>query len=82
MSNRRQTLGWVTRRPSRTSLRKSRFRSGSVLDLLGQEFEGHLLADLEIVGAVDLAHPTAAELGDDAVAPLEDVAGREPGRLG
>ena len=44
---------------------------------VGQELEGDRLLELQVVGAVDLAHPAAAEKADDAVAPAEDGAGRE-----
>ena len=46
---------------------------------LGQELEGHRLAQLQIVGPVDLAHATAAEAAHDAVPPGQRRAGREAG---
>ena len=39
-----------------------------------QEFQRDGLTEPEIVGAVDLAHPAAAEQADDAVALLKDLA--------
>jgi hypothetical protein len=48
-------------------LRGERFR---------QELQRDRLAQLEVVGAVDLAHATAADQSDDAVAPLDHGTGR------
>ncbi len=63
---------------------------GVALERARQELEGHGMLELQVVGAVDLAHPAAAEEADDAVALAEDGAGREalpgtgagPGRAG
>ena len=46
-----------------------------------QELQRHGLAELQIVGAVDLAHAAAAEQADDPVALGEDRAGRETAGL-
>ena len=46
-------------------------------ELRRQELQGDGLAELEVVGAVDLAHAAAADEADDAVALAEDRAGRE-----
>ncbi len=43
----------------------------------GQELERDRLAELQVVGAVDLAHAAAAEQPDDAVALGEHGPGRE-----
>ena len=43
-----------------------------------QELQRDRLSELEVVGAVDLAHAAAAEQADDAVAVGEDDAGGEP----
>ena len=43
-------------------------------DAGGEELDGDGLAQLEVVGAVDLAHSAAAEEGDDAVALGDGVA--------
>jgi hypothetical protein len=40
----------------------------------GQELQRHRLAEAEVVGAVDLAHPTLPQQPDDPVAPVEDRA--------
>ena len=49
-----------------------------LLDRHGQEFEGHRLAELQVVGTVDLPHPPLAQKPDDPVALGEDGAGQEP----
>ena len=46
-------------------------------DVGGQELQRDRLAELQVVGAVDLAHAAAAEQADDAVAAGEQGAGRE-----
>ena len=43
----------------------------------GQELQRDRLAELEVVGAVDLAHAAAAEQADDPVALREHRAGQE-----
>ena len=48
--------------------------AGVVGQGLGQELEGHRLAEPQVVRAVDLAHAAAAEQGDDAVAVGEQRA--------
>src|SRR5436190_23756025 len=58
---------------------------GIVLQPLGQELEGHRLAEREVVGTVDLAHPAAADGTHEAVAAGEERAADEavlpcPGR--
>ena len=53
-------------------------RAGSAIDLLGQELQRDRLTELEVVGAIDLAHPAPAEAPDDAIAGVEQGAGREP----
>ena len=47
---------------------------------LGQELQRDLLAEPQVVGAIDLAHAAAAEQPEDAVAAVEHRAGRETGR--
>ena len=49
------------------------------LHRLRQELQRHRLAELEVVGAVDLAHAAAAEQADDAVALGQDRARDEAG---
>ena len=49
--------------------------------IVGQEFERHLLPELQVVGPVDLAHAAPPEQTDDAVAAGEDDAGGEAGRV-
>jgi hypothetical protein len=44
---------------------------------LGQELQRHLLPELQVVGAVDLAHAAAPHEGDHPVALGEDHAGVE-----
>ena len=51
---------------------------GIVVDFRGQELERDRLRQLEIVGAIHLAHAAAAETPDDAVAAAEQGAGRKP----
>ena len=46
-------------------------------EILRQEFQRHGLAEAQIVGAVDLAHPAAAEQSDHAVPAVEHGARRE-----
>src|SRR2546422_7247407 len=43
-------------------------------ELLGQELQRHRLSELEILGAVDLAHATLSDALDDAIAAGEDPA--------
>ena len=53
-----------------------------VRDVVGQELEGDRLSELEVVGAVDLAHAAAPERRDDAEAAGEDGARREAAPVG
>ena len=46
-------------------------------DGLGQELQRHGLVEAQVVGAVHLAHAAASEQADDAVAVVDDGAGRE-----
>ncbi len=55
-------------------------RVGCELD--GEKLERHRLAELEIVGAVDLAHPSPAEETDDAIAGPEHGARKKPAVVG
>ena len=48
------------------------------VEAVGQELEGDRLLELQVVGAVDLAHPPAADEPDDAVAAGQDGPGHEP----
>ena len=50
---------------------------GIAIDVRRQELQRDRLTELQIVGAVDLAHAAAAEAADDAVAAAEEGAGRE-----
>jgi hypothetical protein len=43
-----------------------------------EQLEGNRLPELQIVGTVHLAHASAAEASDDAVARREDAPGRKP----
>ncbi len=52
-------------------------RGGVGRQLVGQELQRHRLAELEIVGPVDLAHAAAAEQADDPVAPGDHRARKE-----
>jgi hypothetical protein len=56
---------------------EARERGAVERELLGQKLQGHGLFELEVVGAVNLAHPAAAEQSDDAVAFVEHRAGDE-----
>ena len=47
------------------------------IDFLRQELQRDRLPELEVVGAIDLAHAAAPEASDDAVAAVEEGAGRE-----
>ena len=51
---------------------------GVGVSVVGQELQRDRLFELEVVGAIDLAHAAAAEQRDDAVAAGEQRAGREP----
>ena len=51
---------------------------GFVVDPLGEELEGDTLAELEVVGTVDLAHSAAAQHVHDAITAAQNRAGREP----
>ena len=48
---------------------------GIAVDVAGQELERDRLAELQVVGAIDLAHAAAAEPADDAVAAAEEWPG-------
>ena len=50
---------------------------GIAIHHLRQELQRDGLPELEIVGAIDLAHPAFPEASDDAVADVEDGAGRK-----
>ena len=47
----------------------------------GEELECHRLAQLQVVGAIDVAHPAAAEQSDDAIASIENRSGSESSML-
>ena len=53
-----------------------------VAELRGQELQGDRLAQLQVVGPVDLAHAAAAQPGHDAIAPRQLRARQEAGRAG
>ncbi len=55
--------------------------TGVLLELLRKELERHRLAELQVVGAVDLAHPAAAEQTDDAVSLPKHRSGDEAGSI-
>src|SRR5262249_49058838 len=48
------------------------------IHLLGQELQRDRLAELQVVGAIDLAHAAAPEPSDDAIPVVEDRSRREP----
>jgi hypothetical protein len=48
------------------------------IDRFGQELERDRLSELQVVGAVDLAHAPLADATDDAVTIVEDRARIEP----
>ena len=48
------------------------------LDVPRQELQRDRLAELQVVGAVDLAHAAAAEQADHAIAAADERAGQEP----
>ena len=50
---------------------------GIAIDVGGQELERDRLSELQIVGAVDLAHPAAADAPDDPIAAAEQRSGRK-----
>jgi hypothetical protein len=53
---------------------------GAVLSYsLGQEFQGNLLAQAQIVGSVNLSHPAFAEQRDDAISFNQDLSWNEAG---
>lgn len=58
-------------------------KSPETIDVVGeslaQELERRRLTELEILGAVDLSHPPAANQSDDAISAGEHGAGNEPG---
>jgi hypothetical protein len=47
------------------------------IDIAGQELQRDRLSELEVIRAVDLAHASASEPADDAVAAAEDGTRRE-----
>ena len=51
--------------------------AGVAVDVGRQELQRDRLAELQVVGAVDLAHAAAAQAADDAVAAAEEGAGRK-----
>ena len=71
MSYTRQTLGCETCRAMRTSVWSWVSRAGSLSTSGRQELERDRLAELQVVGAKDLAHAAAAQTLDDAVASAE-----------
>jgi hypothetical protein len=58
------------------------FQPVRVVRRFGEELEGDRLVEGEVVGAVDLAHPAAAEQGDDPVPAREYRARNEPALAG
>ena len=57
--------------------------AGRVLvDRFGQELQGDRLAELEVVGAIDLAHAAAAEERHQPIASGDDRASRQPSDFG
>ena len=73
----RQTFLCATWRARRTSVWNCASRTGSASKLSGQELQRHRLAELQIVGAIDLAHPALSDARDDAIASGEQSAGLE-----
>ena len=66
----------------RTSARNRSRLTGSSASARGRNFSATGVPELEVVGAVDLAHAAAAEQADDAVAAGEHGARREtPDRI-
>jgi hypothetical protein len=49
---------------------------------LREELQRHLLAELQVIGQIDLAHAAAAELSHDAVPAAHHVAGHEAAEVG
>ena len=68
-------MGDLPREPN--FLVEARQPVGAMGDLLRQELESDGLAELQVVGAIDLAHAAAAQQADDAVAAGEHRAGNE-----
>ncbi len=48
---------------------------------IGQKLQRHRLAQLQVIGPIDLSHAAAPEQADDPVALGQDCAGREPAGL-
>jgi len=67
---------------SRTAASNNGRQSGSARAVaaegLGEELQRDLLIELHVMGAVDLAHPAAAEQAEDAVAPADGRTDLEP----
>ncbi len=78
MSYTRHTLGCDTCRAMRTSLRKRASARGRSCAPRREELQRHRLAELEVVGAVHLAHAAAAEQAENPVAARQRGAGRKP----
>ena len=56
---------------------ESRDGFGILRQALRQELERHLLVELQVVGAVDFAHPAFAQQRHDAVAACQQRSRRE-----
>ena len=78
-SKARQTLACVTRRASGTSRLSRAIALSSSASTERDRLERHALAELEVVGLVDLAHAALRDEADDAVAVGHEHAGAEGG---
>jgi len=58
--------GWLSAATARAS-RRNRARLGIRSDVGGQHFQRDVTAEASVVRAIDVAHATFAELGDDLV---------------
>jgi len=51
-------------------------------ELFRQEFQGDVLVEFQVFGAIDLAHPAASDERDDAISVGEERAGKDASALG
>jgi hypothetical protein len=68
----------VRNMPCQANLRMETLQCGRVMgERLGQELDGDGLAELQIIGPVDFAHPASSRQGNNAVTARKDCPGSE-----
>ena len=69
-------LGWLSAPAARASWSKRRSASASAAARAAATLDGHLAAEARVAGAIDLAHASRAEQGDDLVGPQPRARGQ------